>query len=74
MWLDSGTIPVNLTVSVNEFVAGTIWPVPAAVLAFSAFMVKLMGRGGEAVSLAPPPQAATARTLKAATRTFLTLS
>src|SRR5260370_11430545 len=67
IWLELGTNPLSLIVTMNESVLLTMVPVPDTPLPFCATILKGMVGVGDAVFVAlPPPHAATTRRLEMA--------
>src|SRR5712691_12171760 len=67
IWLELGTNPLSLIVTMNEPVLLTIVPVPDTPLPFCATILKgMVGVGDGALVAVPPPHAATAKRLETA--------
>src|SRR5260370_25643200 len=67
IWLELGTNPLSLIVTMNESVLLTMVPVPDTPLPFCATILKLMvGVGDAGFAALPPPHAATTRRLEMA--------
>src|SRR5260370_29530024 len=67
MWLELGTNPLSLIVTINEPALLTIVPVPDTPLPFCATILKgMLGVGDAGFVALPPPHAATTRRLEMA--------